>query len=286
MDIHFSTDNLLNLKNNIVFIEGTVVVETDKLSLLREAIASASDEYKKYASKIIKGNLTINDENVDDYSSFTIFIATGDIIYSTEGILDYPETLDDAYNLYIESGNEFRKALGDLKDDIPDCLIRSLYAGVFPKYEFYLINILMIYFVIKEKDIVALINKLKKAINSPEIELDSDRIKEIKYREFIREGIFAGNPQNVKKLFNFVFGIDQTIPDEIKEGYAIRNSIAHRDGHNSKGEKISISKKDVENISNSLDAFVKEFTQKLKEKEEESIARGLNDMEQSLDRNS
>ena len=91
MSYSIDTNNPLEFKNNIVYIDGNLIVDTAKLPLIgMQSMCHVDENYKQYATKEIDGNLRITDENADEYSSFTSFIVTGDIVsYERVFIVDY-----------------------------------------------------------------------------------------------------------------------------------------------------------------------------------------------------
>ncbi len=255
-DLNINTDNPLKLNNNVVFIEGSLIVDTNKLPLIGlQSMCYANDSYKQYANRIIHDNLLINDKNVIEYSSFTTFITQGDIIYYKEGDSNLPFPIGEI-NVYKEKLDEFNILLKKVDDNSPQLLLQSLYVSVFSRYEYAIMLEVLFFLKYKLKSIISFFKKEKSILNRLINNELPDGEKESKIMSFIRENIYAGNIRFTKDLLQTILDKQIEIPTSLKDGYIKRNSIVHRAGCNSDGIPIEVKKKDIETISKDTEGFI------------------------------
>ena len=134
MNFEFDTDNILELNNDIVYVEGNLIIDTDKLPLIRaQSMCYADPSNKQYANNIILEDLRINDNNADEYSPFTIFIVTGDIIFYK--VFSFPYDMGGIV-AYKNSKREFDDILKSVDEQTPELLKSLLYVSIFSRYEF------------------------------------------------------------------------------------------------------------------------------------------------------
>lgn len=253
--LDIDTSNILEFSNNIVYIEGNLVVDTDKLPLIgMQSMCFADEEYKQYATNVISGDLRITDENVNEYSSFTNFIVKGDYISHVclDENLPYPWGNVDVYE---DRKREFYQLLDKVDENTPQLMIQMLYASVFSRYEYSVIQNILFSFQYKMKEIDVFFTKENKnqirriKPNTP------DRIKEFLYMEHIRGHIYAGDANFVRRMLFNILKVNIEFPEELSDGYKIRNSIVHRAGCNLNGYPIYLKKEDVLDIANIIDGF-------------------------------
>lgn len=255
-DLNMHTENPLNLKHNIVYIEGNLIVDTDRLPIIGlQSMCYADDSYKQYANCIIENDLLINDDNVMEYSSFTTFIAKFDIVYYKGGGADLPFPIGEI-KVYEERWNEFCQLLESVNDDSPQLLLQSLYASVFSRYE-YAVMLEVLYFLkYRQNEIISFFKKKRSTKLGSIADSDiPDGEKELEIMSYIRENIYAGNAQFIKDLFQAILDESIEIPDSLQGGYKKRNSIVHRAGCDTYGYPIVFTKEDIKSISNDIDGF-------------------------------
>lgn len=255
MSYSIDTNNPLEFKNNIVYIDGNLIVDTAKLPLIgMQSMCHVDENYKQYATKEIDGNLRITDENADEYSSFTSFIVTGDIVSykSLDDNLPYPFGNMD---ICADRKKDFYELLNYTDKDLPQLLLQMLYVSVFSMYEYTIIMHVLHAFRYKMKEIDNFFMRKRKneiegiKANTP------DRIKEFLYIAHIRGKVYVGNSKFMKELLFAILNEQIEYPEALSEGYQIRNSIVHRAGCNLNGYPINLTKADVLDIANVIDHF-------------------------------
>ena len=252
----FNTENILGLKNKIVYIEGDLIIDTDKLPLIGfQSAAFVGEECKEYATRVVQGDLIINDSNVDEYSSFTDFLAKGDIIQYKGGDDNLPYQLG-MNDVYWKRRNEFYEILETVDENTPQLLLQLLYVSIFSRYEYSIINNLLYFSLHDMENIVKFFKSQKVSALNKLIKGDlPDRIKEMEYMSFIRKCISLGDSCFVKNLIFYLLVVDVNIPSSFGKGYKIRNAIVHRAGCELNGCIISIDKKDLVSMSKEIDEF-------------------------------
>lgn len=255
-ELNINTDNPLNLNNNVVFIEGNLIVDTNKLPLIGlQSMCYADDSHKRYANRIIHEDLLINDKNVIEYSLFTTFIAQGDIVYYKESDNRLPFPIGEI-NVYKERVDEFNILLEKLDDNLPQLLLQSLYVSVFSRYEYAIMLAVLFFLKYKLNGIISFFKKEKSTLNRLIKSELPDGEKEYKIMSYIREHIYAGNIRFTKDLLQTILDKQIEVPASLKDGYINRNSIVHRAGCNSDGIPIVIKKDDIQSISEDFECFI------------------------------
>lgn len=245
----------LYFDNEIVNVCGNVIVKTDKPLFMNDSTtAGYTGDFD--IGKTIEGDLVIDDDNVDQYSSVSIFRVRGDLFcYNAhdENRLLYPS---DIHELYVNGRKEYNGILSRFSDFDPQRLLRTLYLGIFPMYENFMINALLLFFPKNPYDIIRNIkigddiidNELKKSLTDSE--------KEVFYRSRIRKGAFVSNGGTMNHFLRDVFRSGMKFPKDIESYYAIRNNIAHRDSITSLEKEDAISMRLICDASNRIDDFV------------------------------
>lgn len=258
----FDTEKILGLKNRVVYIEGNLTVDTDKLPLMGLlSRAYAEEGCKAYADLVVPHDLVIDDNNADEYSSFTNFLVRGNVSTYRAGGDSSP--IYGAMGVYWERRNEFYELLKTIDDNTPQLLLQLLYVSVFSRYEYAIIQNILSFSKYRMGNIVAFFNssrltnrKFKEIIK----ENIPDRIKEIKYMAAIRQSIYAGNIPFVENLISVILNQSIKMPPSLESGYEIRNSIVHRVGCDVNGYFVDIAKADVELVAKDMDEFTDNLT--------------------------
>lgn len=120
-------DNPLHLENPIVYVDGTLKVDTDKLPDINMYSACYIERAPKNAY-VVNGNLTINDDNAIQYSTFTLFFAKGDIVF-------YRTPKE---SVYESSKEDFDKILDSVDENTPPLMLNLLYVSIFSRFEMFM----------------------------------------------------------------------------------------------------------------------------------------------------
>lgn len=260
IDNEIITENPLELENNIVYIEGNLIIDTNKLPLIGiQSMCNANESYERYATKIVRKDLYITDDNVNEYSSFTCFIAKGDIISYECSDDDLPYPFGNA-DIYSERKREFYQLLDSIEENTSQLMLQMLYISVFSRYEYSVIMNVLYTFQYKTKEIDEFFVKRHKNQVRKIKDNTPDRIKEFLYMGYIRSNVYAGNPQFMRELLLAILNVKVEFPESFTEGYEIRNSIVHRAGCDSNGYPICLTKENVISIANIIDRFTDYIT--------------------------
>ncbi len=250
VNFEFDTDNILELNNDIVYVEGNLIIDTDKLPLIRaQSMCYADPSNKQYANNIILEDLRINDNNADEYSPFTIFIVTGDIIFYK--VFSFPYDMGGIV-AYKNSKREFDDILKSVDEQTPELLKSLLYVSIFSRYEFRIINMIIYIFLNDPKVLPNASKKIKSFRDIP------DRLKVLKLLQDLRKER-VGHTSFKEGLLCALIGKSMCVPKSIQEGYNVRNSIVHRDGYDAEGIKVIISKNDILHMSSEVDLWISQI---------------------------
>lgn len=240
-----NTDNPLHLENPIVYVDGTLIVDTDKLPDINMYSACCVERAPKNAY-VVNGDLTINDDNAIQYSTFTLFFAKGDIVF-------YRTPKESAYE---SSKEDFDKILDSVDENTPPLMLNLLYVSIFARFEMFMQQLALQWVKLYTKEIVKLLAK----IDSKKFRQSTyDGEKEAMVINAIKKATLSNAPS--RELLNLLFGDEVRIPEEIQKGYEIRNDIMHRDGFQMNGEKILLPVDKVRSTEKALLCFLDQISQ-------------------------
>ncbi|MDD6079332.1 MAG: hypothetical protein PUC85_04040 [bacterium] len=240
-----STDNPLKLEKPIIYVDGSLIVNTDKLPEINIYSACYVERAPKNAY-VINGDLTINDENAIQYSTFTLFFAKEDIVF-------YRTPKEPVYE---SSKEDFDKIMETVDENTPPLMLNLLYVSIFARFEMFMQQLALQWVKLYTKEIVKLLAK----IDSKKLQQSTyDGEKEAMVINAIKKATLSNEPS--RKLLHILFGNEVRIPQEIQEGYEIRNDIMHRDGFRMNGEKVLLPIDKVRSTEKALLCFLDQIDQ-------------------------
>ena len=220
-----TTDNPLKLEKPIIYVEGSLIVDTDKLPEINIYSECFVERAPKNAY-VVHGDLTINDENAIQYSTFTLFFAKGDIVF-------YRTPKEPVYE---SSKEDFDKIMETVDENTPPLMLNLLYVSIFARFEMFMQQLALQWIQFHTEEIVKYLAKVVKEKKYKNIRYDGER--EIEIIQSIRSATLSNTPS--QQLLQLLFGDEVSLPDDIQKGYTIRNDIMHRDGYRIDGEKIRL----------------------------------------------
>lgn len=240
-----ATDNPLKLENPIVYVEGNLIIDTDKLPFIHVS-SKCYVERIPQGAYVVDGDLTITDDNVSQYSAFTLFLAKEEIVsYRTNKVLEYES-----------SEKEFEEIMAAVDEHTPQLILNLLYASLFSRFEMYMQRLAWKWIQFQTEDIV----KLLANVDSKKYQhIPYDGMKGMKVIESIKKAILSNDPS--RKLLHLLFEDEVRIPQEIQEGYDTRNDIMHRDGHRMNGDKVLLPIDKVRSTGQALLSFLDQINQ-------------------------
>ena len=231
--------NPIKLENHVIYVDGTMYVDTDKFPNIGIQSKAYVTEFPTCAH-VIDGDLFITDINYKYFSSFTVFLAKGDIVFRTN-----PKN----ENKYISSQHEFDEIMKTVTENTPQLMLRLLYVSIFSRFEMYMIQIAKNWSAFKLSELASINNiQMKNPHNDC-----TDHQREEKFFESILKGSFT--PKTAGKLIYAITKTNIHIPESLKNGLDIRNDIVHRDGYDVKNKPIVVQ---IGNI-HSMDQEVRNF---------------------------
>ena len=240
-----ATDNPLKLEKPIIYVEGSLIVDTDKLPDINMYSACYVERAPKNAY-VVHGDLTINDENAIQYSTFTLFFAKGDIVF-------YRTPKEPVYE---SSKEDFDKIMETVDENTPPLMLNLLYASIFARFEMFMQQLALQWIQFHTEEIA----KLLANVDSKKYQrIQYDGMKGMKVIESIKKATLSNEPS--RNLIHILFGDEVRIPQEIQEGYEIRNDIMHRDGFRMNGEKVLLPVDKVRNTEKPLLSFLDQISQ-------------------------
>lgn len=241
-----ATDNPLKLEKPIIYVEGNLIIDTDKLPDINMYSACYVERAPKNAY-VINGDLTINDDNAIQYSTFTLFFAKGDIqSYRT------PKE-----SVYESSKEDFDKLMETVDENTPPLMLNLLYVSIFARFEMFMQQLALQWIRFYTNRIVDLLAKVVYDDKYKSIPYDGK--KEEKVIDAIKKATLSNEPS--RKLLHILFGNEVRIPQEIQEGYEIRNDIMHRDGFRMNGDKVLLPIDKVRSTDQALLCFLDQIDQ-------------------------
>lgn len=232
-----STDNPLKLEKPIIYVDGSLIVNTDKLPEINIYSACYVERAPKNAY-VINGDLTINDENAIQYSTFTLFFAKEDIVF-------YRTPKEPVYE---SSKEDFDKIMETVDENTPPLMLNLLYVSIFARFEMFMQQLALQWIMLEKKIIV---KKISKVVNTEEYKnIYYDGKKEIEVIRSLRTARLDYNQFQV--LLQILFDGEVSIPENIQKGYKKRNDIMHRDGYRICGEKIRLDVGEVRSMDQAI----------------------------------
>lgn len=240
-----ATDNPLKLEKPIIYVEGNLIIDTDKIPFIHISSACNVKRAPKDAY-IVNSDLTINNENAIQYSTFTLFLAKGEIVFYCQNKV----------SKYESSEKEFEEIMATVDEHTPQLILNLLYASIFSRFEMYMQQLAWQWIQFHTEEIV----KLFANVDSKKYQrIPYDGMKGIKVIECIKKATLSNEPS--RNLLHILFGNEVRIPQEIQEGYEIRNDIMHRDGFRMNGEKVLLPIDKVRSTEKALLCFLDQIDQ-------------------------